>query len=86
MIIDTKDAGTCKGCHKLVYWRIEKSGKANSYDPPSPCGPCNGEGFIVIHKLGEDERVDCERCDGRGRVQISHFATCVHAAAFRTKR
>lgn len=86
MIIDVSQRGQCRSCHATVYWRTEKSGKSNPYNPPIPCPPCDGSGKITIVTLFQDVIEPCEKCDGKGRVQISHFATCVHAAQFRAKR
>lgn len=86
MIIDTASPGRCKACQRLIYWRLEKSGASSPYNPPEPCGPCDGEGQVTIHRLvPPDEVVTCEKCSGRGRIQISHFATCEAAAAFRKR-
>lgn len=83
MIIDTHEPGTCKACKAAIYWRREKSGKLNPYDPPQKCGPCHGEGAITLPGLFGEKSQPCSRCDGRGTVQFSHYATCPYAGAFR---
>ncbi len=88
MIIDTSSPAQCRSCKASVYWRvIEKSGKSAPYDPPKPCGPCQGTGKIVVHTLIPPDNVyDCGKCDGRGRRQDSHFATCPNADKHRSPK
>lgn len=86
MILDVSQPGRCKACQRIVFWRIEKSGKPNPYNPPERCGPCQGEGRITVPDLLGGVTSACTRCDGRGRVQVSHFATCPAAATFRKKQ
>lgn len=78
-MIDVSQPGTCRSCDARIYWRVEKSGRRNPYDRPTDCPGCQGAGCEV-----NGDR--CSSCGGEGRVQVSHFATCPDAAAFRTRR
>lgn len=98
-IIDTREPGRCRDieCREEIFWRIEKSGKRNPYNPPEPCPDCNGSGGSLAPQLrerdlaptmlGESDLVpgwsQCEKCEGLGQIQKSHFATCIASAKFR---
>lgn len=85
MIIDVSQPGTCKACGVTVYWRTEKSGRSNPYNAPISCPACDGQGSITIVMLFQDAIEPCEKCDGKGRAQFSHFSSCPAAAEFRNK-
>lgn len=74
IIIDVSQPGVCRSCGQKVYWRKEKSGKANPYDPPKHCPTCTETGLL------------CDTCHGAVYTQISHFATCPQAAQHRRAR
>lgn len=86
MLIDVSQPGTCRSCKRRIYWRTEhKSGKANPYDAPRPCTPCEGNGYTDTPTLLGPRREACTTCDGKGRVQVSHFATCPQAQEHRKR-
>ena len=82
-VIDTEQPGRCTDvdCRAPIYWRQEKSGKRNPYNPPETCPKCGGGGGVT--DVDTDVWTQCARCEGKGRVQVSHFATCPGSAKFR---
>lgn len=87
MKIDTREPGYCASCREPVYWRREESGKRNPYNAPRRCPACKGGGHGDVEVQGFfDEKpcaIVCPKCDGAGKVQESHFATCPNAGMHR---
>lgn len=77
-MIDTNEPGNCRSCGAVIYWRVEKSGKRNPYNPPEPCKQCGAD-------RGNVPAPDCRKCEGSGQMQASHFSTCKDAGRWRKR-
>ena len=65
----------------IVFRHNAKSGKWQPFDiEPVTCKACEGTGLGAVVE-GEPEL--CEKCNGRGTVSMTHFATCPSAKGFR---
>ena len=80
-------SATCRSCGAPIVWTITERGKRMPIDPqPDPAGNLTITPDPVGIGDGVVPRATFTRDSGDGRRYLSHFTTCPHAAAHRTRR